>query len=96
MGVKAHDFAGFFADYNCHMAYDQHTTGLSEADLNAALLKAVIGTWEILIRDGIVIVPLDVETPASDRPTKPRKPKDQRTPIPKRKDPWPKRGWAKR
>lgn len=86
MGVKAHDFAGFFADYNCHTAYDQHKTGLTDADLNAALLKAVIGTWEILIRDGVIIVPVDVEAPAT---VKPRKRKSERKPIPKPSNPWP-------
>lgn len=69
MGIKAHDIAGFFADDRCHSAYDQHKTGLSDGDLNAALLKAVIGTWLILINDGVIVVPQD--TPQS--PSKPRK-----------------------
>lgn len=80
MGQKASDIAGMFAGFDCHSRYDQRTTGLTEAELNASLLKAVIATWEILIRDGIIIVPVDIEAP-SRRPIKPRKPKEQRTKI---------------
>lgn len=81
MGQKASDIAGMFAGFSCHSRYDLCQTGLTEAELNAALLKAVIATWEILIRDGIIIVPIDVETPVNDRPIKPRKAKEDRAKI---------------
>jgi hypothetical protein len=84
MGQKASDIAGMFAGFECHSRYDLHQTGLNEAQLNAALLKAVIATWEVLIRDGIIIVPVDAETPPTERAVKPRKPRDQRRKIPSR------------
>lgn len=84
-GVKAHDFAGVFADYCCHTYLDVgHGTNpiISDLELSQALLKGVIGTWLILIEDGIIHVPQDIVTPMMDRPTKPRKPKEQRKAIP--------------
>jgi len=81
MGQKASDIAGMFAGFQCHSRYDLCQTGLPEAELNAALLKAVIATWEILIRDGIIIVPIDVEPALNDRPIKPRKAKEDRAKI---------------
>lgn len=91
MGQKASDIAGMFAGFECHSRYDLRQTGLSEAELNATLLKALITTWEVLIRDGVIIVPVDAESLSSERPTKPRKPKEQRKAIPQRVNPWGKR-----
>lgn len=93
MGQKASDIAGMFAGFECHSRYDQRTTGLTEAELNAALLKAVIATWEVLIRDGIIIVPVDAETLPMDRVVKPRKTPSERTKIPSRKMQSGKRAW---
>lgn len=84
MGQKASDIAGMFAGFECHSRYDLHQTGLSEAELNAKLLKAVIATWEVLIRDGIIIVPVDAEVPVSKRIVKQRNPKEARKAIPSR------------
>lgn len=85
-GIKAHDFAGFFACHKCHMAYDLHeyTIGADE------ILRAVIGTWLILIEDGVIVVPREIEAPPLSKPIKPRKPKDERkavqsSPFPKPK-----------
>lgn len=80
-GIKAHDFAGFFACDRCHMAYDLHTHGLDDGVMTAAILRAVISTWLILIRDGIIIVPQDIERPFMERKVKPRKPPEQRAKI---------------
>lgn len=85
MGIKAHDFAGFFAGFECHRRYDLHETGLDDGELNALLLSAVIRTWEVLINDGVIVVPQDIETPMLERPIKARKPKEQRKKIPSRK-----------
>jgi hypothetical protein len=84
MGQKASDIAGMFAGFECHSRYDLHQTGLTEAELTGVLLKAVIATWEVLIRDGIIIVPVEAETPSMERAVKPRKPRDQRQKIPSR------------
>lgn len=76
MGLKAHDIAGFFGCAECHIYYDRgHRTLPKIADLalQQALLKAVVNTWVILINDGVIFVPQDAETPASERPVKVRK-----------------------
>lgn len=88
-GIKAHDIAGFPACADCHFAFDQHKTGLDDADLNALLLKAVVNAMVMLVERNIIIVPLDVETPMMQREIKPRKEREKRTKIPSR--PFPKR-----
>lgn len=94
MAQKASDIAGMFAGYACHRAYDLHEHSLSEGELNEVLLKAVIATWEILIRDGIIIVPMDA--PKEHKPAV-RKPKDQRKGIPSPKGhKWPSRPWSRK
>lgn len=40
---------------------------------------------------GIIVVPMDAERLSSEKPVKPRKPKEQRAKIPARKTDWPKR-----
>lgn len=69
---------------------------LSREDWLFYALRGLQETLQQRFEAGLLIVPVDVETPASERPANPRKPKDQRTPIPKRKAPWPKRGFDKR
>lgn len=88
-GVKAHDIAGFFACHKCHMAYDLHEYTITGEEL----LRAVIGTWLILIRDGLIILPLDAPKPSA---VKPRKPKSERKSIPARKTEWPSRPFPRR
>lgn len=85
MGIKTHDPLGFFGCADCHRAYDQ---GRGRADLMEAVLGAVCESWVRLIRDGIIFVPQDAETPSHTRPVKPRKPKAERAPIQSRSD-WP-------
>ena len=92
-GIKAHDILGFHACFACHAYYDTgHGTKpvMSEADLLWAVLGAVTETWVRLIAAGIVLVPMDAEKPAHERPVPARKPKAERAAIPERKDPWPK------
>lgn len=86
MGVKAHDIFGFPACHNCHLAYDQNTHGLGDG-IYRYLLEAVCAGYLRLVERGTIIVPVDVETPAT---VKPRKPKSERKPIPKPSNPWPK------
>ena len=69
---------------------------ISKEDWLFYALRGLQETLQQRFEAGLLIVPVDVETPAGDRPVKPRKPKDQRTPITNRKDPWPKRGFDKR
>ena len=93
MGIKAHDILGFHACFACHTYYDTgHGTKplMSDAELLWAVLGAVTETWVRLIAAGIVLVPMDAEKPAPERPIPARKPKAERAAIPQRKDPWPK------
>lgn len=83
-GMKAHDIAGFFGCSNCHSYYDTgHGTNprMTDLELSQALLRAVVGTWVVLIEDGVISVPLDQVAPLMERPIRPRKPKAQRTKI---------------
>jgi hypothetical protein len=54
---------------------------MSDLDLLEQVLGAVCETWVSLIASGIVIVPLDAEKHAHERPVKPRKPVEQRAKI---------------
>lgn len=85
MGIKAHDVLGFFGCSDCHSYYDTgHGTKawLDNATLMECLLGAVCETWVTLVKDGIVIVPLDPERLSSERPVPPRKPKAERRQVP--------------
>lgn len=95
-GIKAHDIAGFPACFSCHTAYDQHKTGLTDAELAEALLRAVVNSWVMLIDRGIVIVPIDAEVQMMDKPVRPRKPKSERKAIPSSLGGWGKRGWDRK
>jgi hypothetical protein len=94
MGMKAHDVLGFHACFACHNYLDTgHGTRpiLSNDTLLECVLSAVCETYVRLIVAGIVIVPQDIATPLADRPAKPRKPASERTKIPHRNSPIPKR-----
>jgi hypothetical protein len=83
-GVKAHDVFGFHSCWACHNYYDVgHGTFpvLSDAELSRYLLQAVCETWLRCITAGIIVVPLDVQRLSSDRPVKPRPPREQRSPV---------------
>lgn len=86
-GNKASDLSVANGCFACHDAMDGRSIVLSKEDWLFYALRGLQETLQQRLEAGLLIVPLDVETPASDRPIKARKPKDQRTPIPKRKDP---------
>jgi hypothetical protein len=92
MGVKAHDVLGFHACFACHTYLDtghgRHAI-LSNDVLLECVLRAVCVTWLRLIAAGIIVVPADAPKPFHTRPTRERKPKDQRAKIVARKDAWP-------
>ncbi|MEO9231533.1 MAG: nuclease domain-containing protein [Devosia sp.] len=84
MGIKAHDVLGFHSCSSCHAYYDVgHGTRpiLTTDELLGYILSAVCETWVRLIRDGIIIVPLDPERLSSAKPVKPRKPPEDRAKI---------------
>ncbi len=89
MGNKAHDILGMYSCATCH-AYLDTGHGTKPRISNETLLECVLGgvteTWVRLIQAGIVIVPLDAEKLSSERPIKPRKPREQRAGIPHNPD----------
>jgi len=90
MGQKAHDFDGADACFNCHRFLDEGWAGkVSWTVVLEHMMRGLERTLENRIRRGIIVFPITVEKPASERLTKPRKPKNERAPIPKRIDPWP-------
>lgn len=60
-GIKADDISGVHACGACHMALDEHRTGLEPADLEKAIRIALQCTVRRLIDMGLVVVPRDVE-----------------------------------
>ncbi len=87
MGMKTHDILGFPACSSCHAAFD---TGKNRSAYVGDALRALCETLVGLVLSGVVVVPLDAERLSSERPVKPRKPPEQRTPIPQPAKPrWP-------
>lgn len=93
MGMKAHDILGGHACFWCHAYLDGgHATHprMGHDQFLECILGGVTETLVRLIVSGLVVVPLDKETPASEHRSKPRVPKSERQAISQRKDPWPK------
>lgn len=79
---KASDLSVANGCSGCHFAFDQNL--ISHEDWLFYALRGLQETLEQRFAAGLLIVPVDVETPASERPIKQRKPKDQRKKIPSR------------
>ena len=91
MGMKAHDVLGGHACFWCHRYIDGgHFTApqMTDGEFFEGVLGGVTETYVRLIVSGLVIVPLDPETPASEHRSKPRKPPEQRAKINSRNE-WP-------
>lgn len=88
-GIKAHDILGAPACFRCHTYLDVgHGTRplISTETLLECVLEAVTSTWVGLIVSGLVSVPQDRQTPASERPGKPRKERAERAKVPSNPD----------
>lgn len=84
-GTKASDISVANACWACHAKFDgQLGQPLSEPEWLFYALRGLQETLEQRFDAGLLIVPVDVETHASERPIKQRKPKDQRKKIPSR------------
>lgn len=88
MGVKASDLSACYSCYSCHSRLDSEFHKLDPADFYFHQLRALQETLEILVADGIIVVPQDAESSLMERSVRARKPKNQRKPIPSR--PFPK------
>lgn len=81
-GTKASDLSVCNACSSCHACFDgQLGEPLSDVDWLFYALRGLQETLEQRFEAGLLIVPVDVETPANERPIKPRKPRDQRKKI---------------
>lgn len=61
MGMKSPDsFSGILC-YHCHLLADSYggTEGFSKGDVNEAWLKAIYETQEMMIVEGLMVVPPD-------------------------------------
>lgn len=80
--MKADDVSTVDGCSSCHMFLDHGWVGkISQGVLLRHVIRAMQRTLRNRIERGIVFVQLDVAKPASERPVKPRKPPEQRTPI---------------
>lgn len=86
---KASDLSVANGCSGCHDAMDGRSTVLSREDWLFYALRGLQETIEQRFHAGLLIVPVDGETPLMARPVKERKPKEQRKAIPSR--PFPKR-----
>lgn len=86
---KASDISTANCCSNCHDFFDGRSWRQGEVITKEEwLFYALRGLQETLeqrFEAGLLIVPIDAETPPMDRPVKPRKPKAERTRIPSRK-----------
>lgn len=81
MAQKADDLSAVFACRGCHDEIDGRSRKTKGADLTRYKLEGLQRTIRRLYERGLIIVPITIETPASERPIKPRKPRDQRAKI---------------
>lgn len=92
MGIKAADYVGCYACFECHRYLDEthgRAPEMSNEELYQAMLRAMVLTIGILIRDHIIFVPQDE---LKQRKPATRKPKHQRAQIPSHRSPWPPKG----
>lgn len=92
MGTKASDLSACYACFHCHDLLDHHPHQIDPADFYFHQLRALQETLEILAADNVIIVPQGPVENVMERDIPKRKPKAQRTPIPKPA----KHVWAKR
>jgi len=90
MAQKAHDFDGADACANCHRFLDEGWSGkVSYTIVLETMLRGLERTLENRIRRGVLVMPITIDTPASTRPLKPRKPREERQRIPTSQNTWP-------
>lgn len=81
--IKASDISGADACFACHEVFDRrakHPDGgyLSEMDWLIYALRGMQETMERRIAQGILVVPIDIVKPTSEKTTPTRKPKAER------------------
>ncbi|WDR03662.1 DUF1364 family protein [Devosia algicola] len=86
---KADDTATIHGCSACHAFLDHGWVGKVEwAVVQFHIIRGLLRTFRNRADRGLIIVPVTIEKPASQRPPKPRKPPQQRTKINGRND-WP-------
>ena len=94
--IKASDLSVTDACFACHEIFDGRGGTLPREDWLFYALRGLQETLEGREAKGLLFVPKDAFTPASERPVKPRKPPEQRAKIQQRKTEWPSRKFQKR
>lgn len=79
MGMKASDLSVVDGCSGCHFCMDQNM--LTKEEWLFYALRGLQETLEQRFEAGLLIVPVDAETPPMERVVKPRKPRDQRKKI---------------
>jgi hypothetical protein len=82
MGQKADDISVIDGCAYCHRLLDTRAHGLSRALLLEYLLRGLQATLRSRIEKGVLWLKPDPAKPFAARPTKPRKPAEQRRKIP--------------
>lgn len=78
MGIKASDLSACYACGPCHDRLDREPHKIEPAMFYWHQLRGLQETLEILVRDGLVVVPQDAPSPSAP---KARKPRNQRKSI---------------
>lgn len=89
MARKADDFSVIDGCANCHRFLDTEAHKISRALLLEHILRGLQETLRNRIDRGLLFLSQDTPAPHHAKPTKPRKPRDQRAKIQSRTD-WPK------
>jgi len=100
-GIKASDLSVTDACWACHEVFDGRAKMpdgflITGPEWLHYALRGLQETLEGREAKGLLFVPKDAFTPASDRPVKARKPPEQRAKIHQRKTEWPSRKFQKR
>jgi hypothetical protein len=84
MAMKADDTATVHGCSSCHVFMDQGgwIGKVSQTVMLRHILRAIFRTMRNRIERGLIVIPSDPERLSSERPVKPRKPRDERRKIP--------------
>lgn len=86
-GQKADDISCADSCWACHRVFDGHGPApLTGEEWLFYALRGLQRTFRNRVLRGLVPLPRDKETPASDRPVPKRKPRDQRAKVPGRSE----------
>lgn len=97
MARKADDLISVHSCSACHDYYDRRLWLGTDIEplIWWYVARALIRTLRARVEANVIIIPRDVATTFAGRAIKPRKPPEDRRPIPQRANPWPDKGTRK-